>query len=289
MTDPLKAAVLAAMGRIARPLARLLIEAGVGVGEFQAVIKSAFVQAAQDLGEAQRPSASRIATLTGLTRRDVATLLAAPKDAAPERNRGRPPVQRVLSGWWTDPDFHDDLGNPAPLPLRGAKVSFATLVKRYSGEPRVVTILDELLRVKAVRRLEDGRYETLSRSVAPARWDPDGMTTVGEQIRDHLDTLVHNLRHASRARYQRVIENAQLDPGHVGLVTRDITAQTDTLMDSLDDALNNPTGTVKPGNQVRDAVRLGVAIYVFEAPVELAAARKTKSPARVKRPRRKGR
>ena len=287
MTDPLKAAVLAAMRRIARPLARLMIESGVGAGEFTALMKAAFVKAAQDVGENQPANASRISTLTGLTRREVAALLHAPDDAAPEVERGRPRLQRVLSGWWTDPDFQDSLGAPAPLPLRGRKVSFASLVKRYSGEPRVLTILNELLRVKAVRKLPDGRFEALSRTFAPARWDPDGVTTVGEQLRDHLDTLIHNLKHPSRPRYQRVIENAQLDPKYLPLLVRDISAQTDTLIDSLDDALNNPAATIKPGNEVRDAARLGVGIYVFESPVEVepTPAPKARPKARAKRTR----
>ncbi|HTR78881.1 MAG TPA: DUF6502 family protein [Gemmatimonadaceae bacterium] len=280
MIDPLKAAVLAAMRRIARPLARLMIESGVGVGEFQSIMKTAFVRAAQDVGENQRPNASRISTLTGLTRREVAALLNATDDAGAEVKRGGQRLQRVLSGWWTDPDFQDSLGAPAPLPLRGRKVSFATLVKRYSGEPRVLTILDELLRVKAVRKLPDGRYEALSRSFAPARWDPEGITLVGEQLYDHLETLIHNLKHPSRPRYRRVIENAQLDPKYVPLLVRDITAQTDTLVDSLDDALNNPAASVKPGNEVQDAVRLGVSVYVFEAPVEVEPASRAKGQAR---------
>jgi hypothetical protein len=285
MTEPLKAAVLAAMRRIARPLARLLIEAGVGAGEFQAVMKAAFVQAAQDVGEPQRSNASRISTLTGLTRREVSALLRVPEDSAPEVERGRTRLQRVLSGWWTDPDFQDTLGAPAALPLRGAKLSFAALVKRYSGEPRVLTILDELLRVKAVRKLPDGRFEALSRSFAPTRWNADGITAVGEQLRDHLETLVHNLKHPSRPRFERVIENAQLDPKYVPVLVRDITSQADTLVDSIDDALNNPAATVKPGNEVRDAVRLGVAVYVFESAVELEPASRRKTSAPAKRPR----
>jgi uncharacterized protein DUF6502 len=289
MTEPLKAAVLAAMRRIARPLARLLIEAGVGAGEFQAVMKAAFVQAAQDVGEPQRSNASRISTLTGLTRREVSALLRVPEDSAPEVERGRTRLQRVLSGWWTDPDFQDSLGAPAVLPLRGAKLSFAALVKRYSGEPRVLTILDELLRVKAVRKLPDGRFEALSRSFAPTRWNPDGITAVGEQLRDHLETLIHNLKHPSRPRFERVIENAQLDPKYVPVLVRDITAQADTLVDSIDDALNNPAATVKPGHEVRDAVRLGVAVYVFESAVELEPASKRKTPAPSKRTRRRRR
>jgi uncharacterized protein DUF6502 len=293
MTEPLKDSVLAAMRRIARPLARLMIEAGVGVGEFQAVMKAGFVRAAQDVGDGKASNHSRIATLTGLTRRDVADLLKLSEDAPPDVDRGGARIQRVLTGWWTDPDFHDSVGVPAILPLRskGKIPSFASLVKRYSGEPRVLTIRDELVRVKAIQehpgKGKNTRLEALSRSFAPARWDPEGVAAVGEQLRDHLETLIHNLKHESRPRFHRVIENTQVDPKYVGLLTRDIGAQADTLLDSIDDALNNPAATVKPGNEVRDATRLGVALYVFETPVKVRPG--SKSKARAKRPRRPAR
>lgn len=290
MTEPLKDSVLAAMRRISRPLARLMIEAGVGAGEFQAIMKLGFVRAAQEVGNGKPPTASRISALTGLTRRDVSDLLDVPDDAAPDADRGGARIQRVLTGWWTDADFHDELGQPAVLPLRakGKTPSFASLVKRYSGEPRVLTIRDELVRVKAVRehpgKGKNKKLEALSRSFAPARWDPEGVAALGEQLRDHLETLIHNLKHESRPRFHRVIENTQVDPNHVGLLTRDIGSQADTLMDSLDDALNNPAATVKPGNEVKDATRLGVALYVFEAPVKVRPG--SRSKARAKRPRR---
>ena len=63
-----------------------------------------------------------------------------------------------------------------------------------------MTLLKELLRVKAVRRLPDGKLEVLSRTFATARWDNTGIEMVGERVRDLLDTLVHNLKHPSRPR-----------------------------------------------------------------------------------------
>src|SRR5207249_2795950 len=80
-----------------------------------------------------------------------------------------------LSGWWNDSAYQDSSGSPAVLPLRGRGRSFAALVERYSGE-RVLaaSILDALLRVKAVRRTPDGRVQALSRSYATVRWNPDG-------------------------------------------------------------------------------------------------------------------
>ncbi|MBS1994660.1 MAG: hypothetical protein JSS86_00060 [Cyanobacteria bacterium SZAS LIN-2] len=285
MIDPLKNAVLAAVRRIARPLARLLLDAGVGVGEFNAIMKIAFVRAAQDASDSPRTSASRIASLTGLTRREVAALLQAPEDKAPDIEHGRPRIQRVITGWWTDPDFQDAVGSPALLPLRGPKKSFANLVARYSGDPRVQTTIDELLRARAVRETKDGRFEVLTRTFSPSKLDAEGMTRVGEQIRDHLETLVYNLRHPSMPRFHRVIENSQLDPRYVPVLVRDISSQADSLADSVDDALNNPAATVKPGNQVQDAARLGVAIYIFEEPVVVAPPPGSKRSS----PKRKGR
>ena len=240
MSGPLKSAVLAAARRILEPLARLMLEAGIGVGEFHVLTKRAFVQAARSVGsESQRPNVSRIALLTGLRRPEVTEILDSPEDADPDPQRGRHRAERVLLGWWSDPDFQQDDGSPRPLPLRG-RHSFAALVKRYSGEPRVITLLDELMRVKAVRSLPDGRLEVLSRTYATVRWDPQGVASVGERVRDYLATLLHNIRHPSRARYERVVLNAQLDPRYAPMLTRDVASHADALADALEDALNDP-------------------------------------------------
>ena len=77
------------------------------------------------------------------------------------------------------------------------------LVNRYAGDPRVRTLLEELLRVKAVRRLPDKRLEVLSPTFATVRWDGSGVEVVGERVRDLLATLLYNLKHPSRPRYAR--------------------------------------------------------------------------------------
>lgn len=270
MSEPLKSAVLAAVRRLLVPLARLLIESGVGVREFQALTKIAYVHAARDMGSnPQKPSASRIASVTGLRRAEVAELLADDPAVSPDAIKGRQQLDRVLSGWWSDPDFHDENGEPAALPLRGAHNSFATLVERYSGGLRVLTILEELTRFKAVRTLPDGRLEVLSRTFVTARWDVTAVEMFGERVREHVDTLVYNLKNPSRPRYTRMIVNPRLDPRHAPMLIRDIGEQTDALVNALDDALNDPAATLRVGNKTQEALRLGVAVYVFEEPAVL--------------------
>ena len=274
------------MLRMLAPLVRLLLAAGIGVGDFLALVKVAYVRAARDEGREKRgelrPNASRIAVVTGLTRAEVAAMLAADADERRTSDRGRHRAERVLSGWWNDPDFQTPAGEPAVLPITGRSPSFEALVARYSNEPRVTPILDELLRVNAVRRLSDGTLKALSRTYATVRWNPDGIAALGEQLSEHCATLLHNLEHPGEPRCVRRVINAQLDPQYRPMLLRDIEEQVDGLALSMDDALNDPQRTVRPVRGGREAVRLGVAIYVFEEPVVL-------EPAPAQAPRRRAR
>jgi hypothetical protein len=211
------------------------MKAGIGVGDLLPLIKLAYVRAARDEARAsgrdlRRPNASRISVVTGLPRREVANILASEsvEPVGHERDRAQR-ADRVLSGWWNDPDFQDRLGEPAALPLRGAKRSFAALVERYSGERwRVATMLEELLWVKAIRRLPDGRLKALSRSYATVRWNPQGVTAFGEQLAEYCATLLHNLEHPSDSRFVYRALNARVNPEYLPILLRDVREQADS-------------------------------------------------------------
>jgi hypothetical protein len=273
VSESIKTAVNGALLRMLGPLVRLLLAAGVGVGDFMAVVKVAYARAARDEGRERRgevrPNLSRIAVVTGLRRAEVAAILSADADERRTSDRGRHRAERVLSGWWNDPDFRTTTGEPAILPISGSRRSFNELVKRYSNEPRARPILDELLRVGAIKRLPDGTLKAISRSYATVRWDPAGITSLGEQLADVCATLLHNLEHPGEPRVVRRVVNAQLDPLYRPLLVRDIQEQLDTAANAIDDALNDRRATVTPVEGGRPAVRLGVAMYLFEEPVLL--------------------
>jgi hypothetical protein len=289
MSESLKAAVQAAVLRILEPLVVWLLEAGIGVGDLQPLIKTAYVRIARERireagGEYSKPNASRISIVTGLTRRDVASILAT-DESRPTHDRGRQRVERVLSGWWNDAVFQDPSGQPAALPVRGAKQSFAALVERYSGErTQVGTILSELLRVKAVRRRPDGRLEPLSRTYATVRWDPEGVTAFGEQVAELCTTLLQNLKSPKQPRFVRRVLNSRLNPRYLPLLVRDIEEQAEGFADTVDETLNDPLHTLTGKDADALATSLGLAIYTFES-TQGAEAPKNVSP----RPSRKRR
>ena len=262
-----------------------MLDAGVGVGEFVTLLKVTYVKAAAQEGRAVtghvRPNISRIAVVSGLTRVEVAAILARSEAQSPSSERGRQRAERVLSGWWTDPEFLTAQGEPEVLRLKGARRSFAALCDRYSGEQRTAPVLDELLRVGAVRQLPDGRLQALSRTCVQVRWDPAGVEAVGEQLRDHCTTLLENLHHPTRARFARQVVNAHLDLRHAPMVIREIERSLQARTDALHETLNDPAHTAPAG---APAMRLGVGVYVFEeAPAEEGVSRENESGAHAKK------
>ena len=73
MTDAKSNPLHQALFRILRPMARLLLRNGVPFGEFSELVKRAYVEAAlEDFSDGRRkPTDSRAAVMTGLTRKEV--------------------------------------------------------------------------------------------------------------------------------------------------------------------------------------------------------------------------
>ncbi|MHB8816760.1 MAG: DUF6502 family protein [Steroidobacteraceae bacterium] len=280
MSEPLKGAVRAAVLRLLEPLMKLLLDAGVGVGDFIGLAKVAYVRAASRRGqigskEIQRPTVSQIAVVTGMTRVEIAAILATGESVTRTTEHNRQRAERVLSGWWTDPAFLTPQGEPAILLLRGGRRSFEALCRRYSGEYRAAPVLEELSRVRAIRRLPDGRVQALSRTYATVRWDPEGIAAVGEQLAEHCASLVANLEQPNRPRLARQVVNARLNPRYAPVLIRDIENSLQVQADALDDNLNDPLHTAEPG---APAMRLGVGLYVFEGPADDSAEPDTVAP-----------
>jgi len=273
MSDAIKLAVRAAVLRLLEPLMKLLLDAGLGVGDFVGLAKVAYVRAASRRGqvggkEVERPTISQIAVVTGMTSGEVSAILATGEAVSRSTEHNRQRAERVLSGWWTDPTFLTPDGEPAILRMRGPRRSFEALCRRYSGQHRTAPLLEELARVGAVRRLPDGRVQALSRTYATVRWDPEGIAAVGEQLAEHCATLVANLEQPIRPRLARQVVNARLNPRYAPVLIRDIEDSLQVQADALHDNLNDPIHTAEPG---APAMCLGVGLYLFEGPAEDSA------------------
>src|SRR5262249_54084965 len=150
--DRINEALAQAVLRILHALARLLLRHGMPLPTFIELAKRAFVNIAlrEFAIPGRRPSISRAALLTGLTRKEVQRLADAPEALAGEGYGAHSRAARVVAGWVRDADFHAASGEPQELEVDAGTASFGALVRRYGGDVPPRAVLDELMRVGAV-------------------------------------------------------------------------------------------------------------------------------------------
>ena len=286
MSQDIQSAVRTATLELLKPLARFLLEARIGIGELNALARRAYVQAAVQNAAAGtvRVNVSRIAAATGLTRVEVAALLGEERGAPPREHRGRVRAERVLWGWWNDPAFQDAHGGPQRLKRKGSGASFAALVKRYSGDTHnAAAILEELLRSQAVREREDGSLEARSRTCANVSWDSEGIAALGEELAEHFETLLHNLKNPDRPRFARRVVCRYLDAYAARVVIPEITEQAEIFLEGAQDSLDHPKYTAGGKGAAARGLKVAVAVQVFEEPAAKAALRSRPGHARARR------
>jgi hypothetical protein len=268
MKADIKQAASAATLQLLQPLARFLLEAGIGIGELNTLARLAYVQAARQAqsssGEA-RVNISRIAAATGLTRVEVAALLGrAPKTPVPA-GRGAVRAERVLFGWWNDADFQDASGIPKRLKPKGSRNSFAALVKRYSGDAHnTAPILNDLLRSRAVRECEDGALQVLKRTSVNVGWDAEGVAALGEELAQHFETLLFNLRNPDRPRFAQRVFSQRLDAHAARVLIPELMEHAQIFLEGAQQSLDHPKFTSKEDTA---ALKFGVAVQFYQEPL----------------------
>ncbi|MCG8434148.1 MAG: DUF6502 family protein, partial [Gammaproteobacteria bacterium] len=148
---------------------------------------------------------SQIATVTGLSRKEVLRLrsIEAPLDAISTKRRNR--ASRVLSGWRMDQRYLGSDGEPMKLPMKSSDgVSFHQLVNEYSGDVTPRTILNELKESGSVVETEDC-VELVNPGYVPVENVDDHLEVIALGISDLTANAEHNLRPDVEERYlQRV-------------------------------------------------------------------------------------
>lgn len=177
-----------ALRRALRPIARLLIRAGVRFDEFAHLARGVYVETAirDAQGASQVPTRARIAAVTGLSRRDVNNYI---------DNEGALPladptlmrlVIEVLQKWHSTPEYAGPYGIPLELefdaPADRCIRSLVALVMP-KADPRVA--LDELLHTGAVVPSGDRHFRAVSRSFMPDVASP--------QVIEHIGTTLSRL------------------------------------------------------------------------------------------------
>ncbi len=167
------------LSHLLRPLARLAIAKGVRFTDMAEHLKRAYVEAAVIETKPKAPM-SRISVMTGLQRRDIARLLAAPAPPAP-----RPDALAKLVAQWLA-RFEG-----APLPHHGA-ASFDTLAREIRRDVHPRSLLDELVSAGTVE-VAAGKVRLLKTAHVPLQGSEAQIDYLGKNVGDHLAVAVGNV------------------------------------------------------------------------------------------------
>lgn len=265
--DRLNEALAHAILRILHALARLLLRHGMPLRAFVDLAKRAYVNIAlrEFVIPGRRPSISRAALLTGLTRKEVQRLAEAPEELAGEGYAAHSRAARVVAGWVRDAEFRDAAGAPRELQFDGGTGSFAALVRRYGGDVPPRAVLDELMRVGAVARSAHDRLLLNARVYIPRASEAGKLMILGADVSYLISTIDHNLQSGAGApRFQRKVmyDNVPLEamPEFRQLTER----HAQELIEFLDTWLARHDRDTNPAVRGTRRVRAGVGVFAFE-------------------------
>lgn len=185
-----------------RPIAKILLQSGIGFREFAELAKIAFVDvASQEYGIRGRPTnISRVAVMTGLTRKEVRRIRDHIEEGQPTAEVKSTPLAQVLRRWHSEPKYTDAQGLPLSLPFDSEdEPSFTELVRDFGGDIPPGAMRTEFKRVGAVEEDSKGNLKALRRIARPHELD---------------DRLVTYLLHASYPLMKNIAHNIELEPGN---------------------------------------------------------------------------
>jgi len=262
-----------ALGMMLKPLVKLLVSQGVSHGDFSEAAKEVYVEVAiRHFDRSAKVNQSRIAILTGLTRKEVKNVIGrAIRSESYSKNFSRP--SRVLAGWHSDPFFLGPYGVPLEIPYEatvdGGPPSFVDLVKTYSGDMAPRPMLKELMRIGAVVETENNTYKVLRRDFIPEALSGELVERLGEVTHNFFSTAAKNIekKGPDDGLFERIVfaENG-VTPSTVKMFDQFVKIRGQAFLEELDNWL---VAREKAEKEVPRTVQTGFGMYHYiESPEE---------------------
>ena len=278
MHDNSKNIVLLALLKALRPVARFLMKSGIGYREFAEISKSAFVDVATaDYGLRGRPTnISRVAVMTGLTRKEVRRL----RDKISAGNqvdlhRVIPPAE-IIEKWHSDSEFLDSSGRPKSLNFAGPSPSFSALVKKYGGDIPPGAMRTELKRVGAVNEDDSGQLTVQMKFFRPFDRDEQLQRALSQALYGLALNIDHNIsRDIDESWVERTAFSTRIRRGDNSRVRRISQDRAIEFVESVNDLFSAYETIYSEDEPEVESTTVGVGVYYFESDGQDAAFAKT--------------
>lgn len=253
--------VLSALHYVLAPLIRVLLRNGVTWSDFTEVAKEVFVQVArEDYGVQGRPTnTSRVALITGLSRREVTRVKDVLLGERPREASVPSRISQILTAWHVDPQYVGSDGRPAILPATGDGPSLATLLKQHAGDTPHGAVIKELEELGLAERSPQG-FRVLARDYIRSGSDPDLIRQAAIALHDHATTIAHNVdaKRPGAARFERMATHRSLPRRHLRAFEAYLETEGQSFLEKVDGWLSARGATTVHDERT---LRVGVGVY----------------------------
>jgi len=226
------AALTGAIALLLGPLARLAVARGLTFPAIKELLKQEFVRAARDAqpGSGAR-DVSRVATATGLTRREVTRLSAQQPPALADRPS---PATQLFTRWQADRKLRDRRGKPRVLPRHGPAPSFEALALSITRDVHPRSLLDQLVRLGlAAHDTKTDTVRLLEEAFVPRDDQARMVGFLGQNVGDHLAAGVANVLGDERRHFEQAVFADELSDASIAAAKKLVNSQWRALMAAL--------------------------------------------------------
>ena len=257
--------------QIFRPLVRILLRLNVPFNVASEILKWTYVDVANKYFgiNDKKPTKSRIAVITGLSRIQVDQQLKLNMFDKDNSHRKWHRAGRVLTGWVEDMDYLDHEGKSKVLPIESEEgVDFKKLVEKYSGGATYKSVLDELLQAEAVKVSKKHKVKLLKPYYLSEN-DPDDIQNVdflGLSTQYLLETIDHNIDPERESpRFQRIVLHDKLPKSLAKLAESYARKKSQELANDVDEYIEHLIQLSDSDDNQEVVPYIGVGIYFYKA------------------------
>jgi hypothetical protein len=250
-------------------IARAYIAAGMGAGAFLRAAKRRFaLAAARDIAEnapaGKRVSVSRVAAATGLTRKEIPSLLRLEESATESRTTFESllsPSAKLTRAWRSRADLTDLEGKPLDIPYSKGRGSFCALARSCTPDITPVSMLKELEMQGTIKILRSRKIRLVGQSDAKLRLKQKELMAFEIGLERFADQLYKKLRKTSGAIYLETDVAENLSPPLASLFVRHFSERARVLLDAIPKWVDANTSERKPHERSKS---IGVGVYLYE-------------------------
>lgn len=267
MNPDLKSRLKAAYRQLLRPLVRILLRNGIEASEFTDIAKLVYVDVARASisREGREPDKKEIASLTGLTAGEIEEVInRSASDSGENTNLGL--ITRVLSSWHTDTDYTGPYGLPLELTFEDPQSpNFCALCAKYAPDAFPRELLNELIRIGAVKETDNNWFKILTRTYLPKFDDPASLEHLGQSIENFANTIDHNRAQTDPEKklFERVVAADEgINPEDLPQFKQFVRERSQLLLEEIDNWLSQLDTPAKGKEKIDTG--LGIYHYVEE-------------------------